>query len=73
MWVAVVIWEVRRLRCGGGGSVLRSTEGGWLMCERGRCGCLGLGLGLGYTLCSQLADYSTGPKADRNAQREATS
>ncbi len=32
-----------------------------------------LGLGLGYILCSQLADYSTGPKADRNAQREATS
>ncbi len=29
--------------------------------------------GLGYILCSQLADYSTGPKADRNAQREATS
>ncbi len=32
-----------------------------------------LGLGLGYILCSQLAGHSTGPKADRNAQREATS
>ena len=30
MWVSVVSWEVRRLRCGGGGSVLTSTEGGRL-------------------------------------------
>ena len=38
MWVAVVIWEVRRLRRGGGGRLLRSMEGGWLMkqgCEAG--------------------------------------
>ena len=39
MWVSVGSWEVRRLRCGGGGSVLRSTEGGWLMSEGGGCGC----------------------------------
>ncbi len=39
MWVAVVIWEVRRLRCGGGNNLLRSTKGGWLMCDGGGCGC----------------------------------
>jgi len=27
MRVAVVIWEVRRLRCGGGGRLLRSIGG----------------------------------------------
>ena len=32
---------------------------------------LGLGLGLGYILCSQADDHSTGPKAERNAQQEA--
>ncbi len=30
--------EVRRPWSGGGGSVLKNTEGGWLMSEGGGCG-----------------------------------
>ena len=34
-----------RLWSGGGGGVLRNTEGGWLLSEGGGCGCVGGELG----------------------------
>ncbi len=39
MWVSVAGWEVRRPWSGGGGSVLRNTEGGRLWNEGGERGC----------------------------------